>query len=108
MRGADIVFRGTVVALHNPDGRTPTAVFKVSRVWKGKVTESFEMTAYKEGHGCIGFTRPMEVGAEFLVYAHHLPPGDPEYLPLPCQSELTKYSEAELHELGSGRRPRRN
>jgi hypothetical protein len=47
-READIVFQGTVVALHNFDGRTPTAVFKVSRVWKGKITETFEMLAFND------------------------------------------------------------
>jgi hypothetical protein len=52
----------------------------------------------------MGFRRTVEIGAEFLVYAHHLVPSDPAYFP-GCQTDLVKYAEAELRELGFGRKP---
>jgi hypothetical protein len=87
---ADIVFRGTVTALHDTGKGYPIAVFRVSRVSKGNVPETFEMPALQEDSWCLGFLPRVTLGAEFLVYAHHLDPSDPDYLPLPCQTVLAR------------------
>jgi len=54
-RGSRIVFRGTVVAMHESAQRFPVATFKVVRVWKGNVSETFEMFAFQEVSGSHGW-----------------------------------------------------
>ena len=53
---ADLIFRGTIVELR--DSSTPagikTVVFRVSRVWKGNVGQTFEMPGIEETSACIG------------------------------------------------------
>ena len=78
---ADVIFRGTIIALRDAKGTTDlpsgwvhdtqkVAVFRVSRVWKGDVGETFEMPAVEETTACTGFWRPyLKVGSELLVYA---------------------------------------
>jgi len=105
-RAAEIVFQGTVVALRDSGTGYPIAVFKVSRVWKGHVSETFEMPARKEVFGCIGFIPTVEVGAEFLVYAYRLVPSDHEYLPQPCQTDLVRRAAKQLQDLGDGQKPK--
>jgi hypothetical protein len=63
---SEVVFRGTIVELR--DSQKPadlpagfardtkkTVVFRVSRVWKGEVGETFEMPAVEETSACVGF-----------------------------------------------------
>jgi hypothetical protein len=46
------------------------AVFRVSRVWKGEVGETFEMPAVEETSACTGFwPKYLKVGSDLLVYA---------------------------------------
>ena len=107
-REAEIVFRGTVVAMHESSDHFPIATFKVVRVWKGDVSETFEMPAMQERSGCLGFTPPVEIGAEFLVYARRPNPSVSDYLPLPCQSDLASRTKDQFQELGPGRKPQKS
>lgn len=104
-READIVFLGTITSVRN-SGNTPRAVFKVTRVWKGNVTDSFEMPALQEVYSCLGFLPKVEVGAEILVYARMIVPSDPDYYPLTCQTTLASKAADQIRDLGSGRKPR--
>ena len=53
---------------------TTIAVFRVTRVWKGSVGPTFEMTAAEEDMPCMG-PEPsyFKVGNELLVYAKGSP-----------------------------------
>ena len=103
---AEIVFRGTVTSLRDSGKGYPMAVFRVARVWKGNVPETYEMAARKELFGCIGFVAPVEIGSEFLVYAGRIDRSiGSEYIPQPCQTKLTKDAEGQLRALGRGRSP---
>src|SRR5689334_13602081 len=75
---ADVVFRGSITALRDvrevsPDGvrfARRIAVFRVSRVWKGRVGPTLEMTAPEAIEPCMG-SEPsyFKVGNDVLVYA---------------------------------------
>jgi len=81
---AEVIFRGTIIALrdakaeaHIPPGwfldTKKVAVFRVSRVWKGDVGETFEMPAVEETTACLGFWPDyLKVGADLLVYARRI------------------------------------
>ena len=104
-RGAEIVFQGTIVATHESDQHDPVATFKVVRVWKGNLNETFQMTAFHEAMGCIGFMQKVEVGAELLVYAHRLDASVSDYVPMPCQTDLVSRAADQIRTLGPGTRP---
>src|SRR2546429_445133 len=76
---ADVVFRGTLTTLRDVEEGSPNggarytrrfAVFRVSRVWKGTVGPTFEMTAPTETEPCMG-SEPsyFKVGNDLLAYA---------------------------------------
>ena len=81
---ADVIFRGTIVALRDAKAATDfpsgwvrdtkkVAVFRVTRVWKGDVGETFEMPAVEEVAACMGFWPPyLKVGSDLLVYARRI------------------------------------
>jgi hypothetical protein len=80
---ADVVFRGTIVALR-PSTKTiefpgvrdtgKIAVFNVSRIWKGDIGATFEMPAHEELAACWGFwPKYLEVGNDLLVYVFRVP-----------------------------------
>jgi hypothetical protein len=101
-RGAQIVFQGTVTDFRDsPDGHR-VAVFRVSRVWKGHVTPTFEMPA-NQGT-CFGFYPGLlKIGNELLVFASRFP-GD-DYDPEKCSTKLIK-DVKDIRELGPGQRPK--
>jgi hypothetical protein len=103
---AEIIFRGTVVNIHESPEHFPVATFKVTRVWKGNVSRTFEMLAFREDAGCIGFLPTVEIGADFLIYARRLDRNAPDYLPLPCQTDLISRAGDQLRKLGSGKEPK--
>jgi hypothetical protein len=107
-RGADIVFRGTIIALRGTETHNPVATFKVVRVWKGNVKETFEMPASQESYGCLGFGPKVEVSADILVYAHRLVRSDPDYFPMTCQTELATKAKDQIQQLGFGRKPKKS
>jgi hypothetical protein len=65
--GSDLVFQAVVTGFHG-SGENRMVIFDLSRVWKGKVTRTFEMRAI-EGP-CISFySGLLKVGNELLVFA---------------------------------------
>lgn len=74
---AEIVFRGTITEIREPEKPKPgewrkpkILVFRVSRVWKGKVGEVFEMPGVEGVIDCTGFWPQLaKVGTDVLVYA---------------------------------------
>jgi hypothetical protein len=113
---ANIVFRGTIVELKavavgtglssgfgNDTGKT--VVFRVTRVWKGEVAETFSMPEFLETSACIGFWPSyVKVGNELLVYAREF--GKGSYVTSICGShKLVKDAEKDFKELGDGRPP---
>lgn len=80
---ADVIFRGTLVALApatGPQGFGDTfdtgkiAVFHVSRVWKGSVGPTLEMPALLETSACWGFSSShLRIGNDLLVFAFRVP-----------------------------------
>ena len=80
---ADVIFRGTLVALPpatGPQGFGDTfdtgkiAVFQVSRVWKGNARPTLEMPALLETSACWGFgSSHVRVGNDLLVFAFDCP-----------------------------------
>jgi uncharacterized protein YihD (DUF1040 family) len=85
---ADLVFRGTIVELRKSTkptnirggfgrDRKETVVFRVSRVWKGQVSQMFEMRAIEETAACVGFWPPLlKLGEDLLVYAKRIQGSD--------------------------------
>lgn len=108
--GGQVVFRGTVIALRPaPKRRVPgdtgrIAVFRVSRVWKGKVGEIFEMPADEATAACWGFSPLLAVGDELLVFAHQLWGSD--YATNFCRTKRVKFASKDLEELGPGEEPK--
>jgi hypothetical protein len=81
-------------------------VFAVDRVWKGKVSQTFEMPAMKEGAACIGFWPSfLKIGNHLLVYAYRM--GDvPEYITDICSRTNLAEKSKDFAQLGAGRPPK--
>ena len=116
---AEIIFRGTIIELHDSSKPADTAVgfahdtgkvvvFKVTRVWKGHVGETFEMPGIEETSACIGFWPDfLKIGQDLLVYATHF--GRSDYLTSICGNHKpAKDSEKDFTELGPGNEPERS
>jgi len=115
---ADVVFRGTITALRDSEKppslseqigmakRYKIAVFNVTRVWKGRVGQTFEMPAIEETSLCTGFWPPLlKVGSDLLVYANR--GSDSEYYTSICgRHKPAKEAIVERRELGPGEEPR--
>jgi hypothetical protein len=111
---ADVVFRGTIIDIHDAKRDVITdilqpakriAVFRVTRVWKGDVGQTFEMPAIENPGGiCRGFRRQLLViGNELLVYAYEY---KGEYLTGICsRTRLAQQSKEDFDELGEGSAP---
>jgi len=111
---AAVVFRGVITALR-PTGKQPRfdgdaikmAVFRVSRVWKGEVGQTFEMPAAEEGGGCWGFdSQLLKVGAELVVYARRTVKMGYE-TNICSRTKFVKYAAGDFKELGPGEEPKR-
>jgi hypothetical protein len=103
---AAVVFRGTITALRNSDSGERSVVFRVTRVWKGNVSEIFEMPAFEETTACLGF-RPsfLSIGNELLVYAS--PEGSPPaYFTRGCTRTALAKNSKDFEKLGRGKTPR--
>ena len=99
MRGAELVFRGTVQSV---DG---TAIFQVTRVWKGDVGRRLEMPGYASLSWCYAFPpRLLAVGNELLVFASRIDPGSRYYFPLLCHIRLA--TSRNVRQLGRGHKPK--
>ncbi len=102
-RSAEVVFRGTVAGFHDSGKGYPIVVFRVIRVWKGRVTQEFEMLGYS-GDRCHAFPpASLKTGNELLVFAHRIEPQG-EYLPIQCFTKLFK-DVKDIGKLGAGSKP---
>ena len=116
---SDVVFRGTIIELRDSDkaagisamwGRDTRkmAVFRVSRVWKGEVGQTFEMPAVEETSMCLGFLPDaLMVGADLLIYADRVqvPGRESEYYTSICGFHKSARSAHDLRKLGRGEEP---
>jgi hypothetical protein len=112
---SDVVFRGTITALRDSEkaagisagfGRDTKkiVIFRVSRVWKGKVGQTFEMPAVEEIAACIGFWPSfLKVGNDLLVYASRS--GGSEYYTSICGFHKRASDAKDFRELGPGEDP---
>ena len=118
---ADVVFRGVIIGMQYREIRNLSdilefereprvVVFRVGRVWKGDVGETFQMPAIENPGGvCIGF-RPglLKVGNELLVYASRVKRG-PEFVYMTSiDSAILAKDSRDFSELGPGRAARKN
>ena len=114
---ADIIFQGTIIDIHNAKRDVITdliqppkriAVFRVTRIWKGDVGQTFEMPAIEKSAGrCGGFPEgSLVVGNELLVYAYR-GNGTDEYFTNICSRTSLLMQTKDLQELGRGRVPRK-
>jgi hypothetical protein len=116
-RNSEVVFRGTITSLRDattaPDlpagfGRDTRkiVVFRVSRVWKGNIGQTFEMPAVEEASACIGFSPDvLKVGNDLLVYASRF--GGLEYYTSICGQHKLAEGAEDFKELGPGELPRK-
>jgi hypothetical protein len=114
---ADVVFRGTITALRDSEhdlgylsamahDTRKIAVFRVSRVWKGEVGETFEMPALEETSACVGFWPSLlKIGNDLLVYASRMQ-GHPGYLTNICSRTALAIGAKDFAELGPGEEPK--
>jgi len=115
---ADVVFRGTVVALrpsNGPQGLGDTfdtakvAVFRVSRVWKGSVGPAFEMPALLETSACWGFSPSLlRAGNDLVVFAFRAQGGTkstPFFETSVCSRTAPARDNRDIEELGTGYAP---
>lgn len=115
---ADVVFRGTIVALrpsrNRPDlgygfDTQKDALFRVTRVWKGELGSTFVMPAIKETSACWGFWPEMlKVNNDLLVYAHRMPGGDDGtfiFVTSICSRTWLAKENKDFAELGIGHQP---
>ena len=110
---SDVIFRGTIIELRDStiDHSSPLfedtkkiAVFRVSRVWKGDVGETFEMPAVKETSACTGFWPSyLKVGSDLLVYAKRQ---GSDYYTAICGLHKPAKDAKDLEELGPGEDPK--
>jgi hypothetical protein len=112
---SEVVFRGTIIELR--DSQKPAdlpagfaqdtkkiVVFRVSRVWKGEVGETFEMPAVEETSACVGFWPSiLKVGSDLLVYAYHS--GGADYYTGICGGHKLAVGAKDFKELGRGKGP---
>jgi len=103
---SEVVFRGTVEGFGG-SGPDRTVIFRVSRVWKGRIGPRFEMPAIETDGGlCTAFWRGLlVVGNELVVYASRLFPDEPDYYPVRSKSTLVSRAR-DIEKLGRGRKPK--
>ncbi len=115
---SDVIFRGTIVDVHAAQRDALTdllhppehiVVFRVGRVWKGKMGAQFELSAPEPAPtpgGIIsaerGWYPNLPIGTELLFFARRDHSG--KFVTSPCYgSELIQAQSQVLQELGSGR-----
>jgi hypothetical protein len=115
---AEVVFSGTITALRDSEkgsGFAPEfvrdskkiVVFRVSRVWKGEVGQTFEMPALEETSACIGFWPSiLTVGNDLLVYASRFSGRGPYFTTICNRTALSKDSK-DFDQLGPGEEPKK-
>ena len=106
-RSSEVVFQGTVEGFRG-SGTDGTVIFRVSRVWKGRVGRTFEMPA-RVTHGglCTAFWDGLlVVGNELVVFAsRQFVPGN-GYSPIRQKSRLVSDAKEDVRALGRGHKPK--
>jgi hypothetical protein len=105
---SEVVFRGTVEGFRDSGKGYRLVIFRVDRVWKGRVGPTFEMPAVESEELCWAWPHSMlNIGNELIVYGNRMPGGRyPEnYYPAPCQTSLATKTR-DPHHLGRGWKPR--
>jgi hypothetical protein len=105
-RGSDLVFQGTIQEFRG-SGADRNVVFRVSRVWKGRVGPTFEMPAIQTGGSlCTAFWNGLLApGNELVVFASRSPFFDQKYLALRQKSVLVSESK-DISKLGRWHKPK--
>ena|ERR1700722_1052479 len=104
-RGSEFVFRGTLTAQTFTEGREVLA-FHVTRVWKGRVAETFEIPVNALISGCNSpFLLRVEIGSEFVIFAGRTPFSGGEYA---VGARRMENAGPWLQEIGPGRKPKSN
>lgn len=118
MESADIIFRGTIIDVHDVQTGVGTEIgmgvgrrvvlFRVKRVWKGDVGEILEIPAIENPSGiCWGFPKGLlAVGNELLVYARRQD-GSEDYITNICSHTSLATRTKDFQELGRGKAPRK-
>jgi hypothetical protein len=102
---SEVVFRGTVERFRG-SGNDRVVIFRVMRVWKGRVGERFEMPGIESSAWCYGFLPGLlTVGNDVIVYAARIEGGTTnEYFPSHCQTNLVARSWS-FRQLARGHKP---
>ena len=107
-RTAEVVFQGTVESIRGT-GVHRTVVFRVSRVWKGRVGSTFEMTGLETtGSMCHAFWEGLlTIGNELVVYASRplAAGGIPDLFPMRGNTTLASRAK-DVAALGKWRKPK--
>lgn len=105
---SEVVFQGTIEGF-NGSGANRTVIFRVSRVWKGRVGPTIEVLAIEtDGSFCTAFWRGLlTVGHELVVFASRpFMPEQRELLPLRSKTNLVSQASQDLTALGRGHAPK--
>ena len=98
-RHSEFVFRGTLTAQTFTNGNEVLA-FHVTRVWKGRVPETFELPVNPLAGGCTHlFASRVAIGTEFVIFAGKTAFTGDE---VSARSPDAQW----LQELGPGRKPK--
>jgi hypothetical protein len=103
---SEVVFQGTIEGFRG-SGTDRTVMFRISRVWKGRVGPTFEMPAIETDGGlCTAFwSGLLAVGNELVVYASRRFIPGVGYLPLRSKTTLVSRA-SDISALGRGRKPK--
>jgi len=102
---ADIVFRGRIRGFRDTGKGYQNVIFTVDRVWKGRVSRTFEMPALREEAACTGFwPNFLKMGRYLLVYANQFPDST-DYMTDICSRTAPVEDSKDFRELGSGHQP---
>ena len=104
---SEVVFQGTVMGFKG-FAADRTVVFRVGRVWKGRVGSTFEMPAIETGgSSCRAFWKGvLLLGNELVVYAARDPFFDGKYVPI-RQKSVPVSGAKDINQLGPGHKPKR-
>lgn len=95
LAAADVMFRGTVVALATTDDGV-TATLRVRTVWKGPIASVLSVRTADNSAAC-GY--PFRLGADTIVYAHAVPVGGSALMTTSCD-RTADHDAAEAAALG--------
>jgi hypothetical protein len=105
---SEVAFRGRVEGFRDSGNGYRLVIFKVDRVWKGKIGPTFEMPAVESDELCWAWPPSMlKTGTEIVVFANHMQGGThpQEFYPMRCETSLPR-DLPDLRKLGRGHKPK--